>query len=546
MNTLLPLFLCSSLASNRLRVILVPKLIDTDISLHVAQKRYTTGEQELLSIVETLKEFRNILLGQKVIVHTDHKNILYGILTNDRITRWRLLLEEFGPEYHHVKGEHNVVADALSRIHIKGDENASGQEMAYCMSRLIRSESINVPEPTSPQDMATCFAGSEDVEFEQFPMKPALIAREQAKDKKLQKKIRESRRDYTMMKIEGYNLLSYQGKIVIPDSLQGRIVAWYHKYLAHPGMTRMEATLRTAYVWSGMQEQIRRHVGKCKECQLNKGSTKKYGHLPPKDMEAPEPWNRINIDLIGPWTVKTPKGNHELRALTIIDPATGWFEMKEIGRPNAHNTAAALDDAWLSRYPRPQIVGYDGGSEFKGVFAETIKNYGLTEKVGTAYNPQSNGIIERVHQVIADALRTFELEKRELDKKDPWTPFLQAACFAVRSTYHTTLGATPAQLVFGRDMMLPIKFKANWTAIQQRRLQEVQRNNKSENMKRIPHNYEVGDRVSKTRPGIQPKLSSKRDGPYDVIAVYDNGTIRIRCGPTEELINIRRVTPFKE
>jgi hypothetical protein len=70
--------------------------------------------------------------------------------------------------------------------------------------------------------------------------------------------------------------------------------------------------------------------------------------------------------------------------------------------------------------------------------------------------------------MIAGALRTFELlEKQELDRKDPWTPFLQAVCFAVRSTYHTTLGATPAQLVFRRDMMLPMKFKANWTAIQQ-------------------------------------------------------------------------------
>ncbi len=56
-----------------------------------AQQRYTTGEQELLSIVETLKEFKNILLGQELIVHTDHKNILYGNLANDRIARWRLL-----------------------------------------------------------------------------------------------------------------------------------------------------------------------------------------------------------------------------------------------------------------------------------------------------------------------------------------------------------------------------------------------------------------------------------------------------------------------
>jgi hypothetical protein len=62
--------------------------------LNSAQKRYITGEQELLSIVETLKEFRDILLGQQAIVHTDHLNILYGKLSNDRIKRWRLLLEE--------------------------------------------------------------------------------------------------------------------------------------------------------------------------------------------------------------------------------------------------------------------------------------------------------------------------------------------------------------------------------------------------------------------------------------------------------------------
>ena len=61
--------------------------------LNSAQKRYTTGEQELLSIVETLKEFKNILLGQKLIVHTDHKNLLYQKMSTDRIIRWRLLTE---------------------------------------------------------------------------------------------------------------------------------------------------------------------------------------------------------------------------------------------------------------------------------------------------------------------------------------------------------------------------------------------------------------------------------------------------------------------
>jgi transposase InsO family protein len=145
---------------------------------------------------------------------------------------------------------------------------------------------------------------------------------------------------------------------------------------------------------------------------------------------------------------KDTQRQQRVRGTDCHQPSNRMVQMKEVSRPTAHNTAAALDNTWVSRYPHPQIVGYDRGSKFKGAFAETIQNYGLTEKVGTAYNPQSNGIIERVHQVIADALRTFELEKQELHGKDPWTPFLQAASFARRSTYHTTLRATPAQLVF--------------------------------------------------------------------------------------------------
>jgi hypothetical protein len=84
--------------------------------LNSAQQRYTTGEQELLSIVETLRELRNIILGYKIIVQTDHKKITYAKSTSDRVMRWRLLIEEFGPEFRHIKGKHNLIADALSRL----------------------------------------------------------------------------------------------------------------------------------------------------------------------------------------------------------------------------------------------------------------------------------------------------------------------------------------------------------------------------------------------------------------------------------------------
>jgi hypothetical protein len=70
--------------------------------------------------------------------------------------------------------------------------------------------------------------------------------------------------------------------------------------------------------------------------------------------------------------------------------------------------------------------------------------------------------VERVHQVIGNIIRTFELESTYLDEEDPWKGILSATAFAVRTTFHITLGNTPGQLVFGRDMIFNIKHEANW------------------------------------------------------------------------------------
>ena len=120
-------------------------------------------------------------------------------------------------------------------------------------------------------------------------------------------------------------------------------------------------------------------------------------------------------------------------------------------------------------------------------------NYGTNDEPSTSYNPQSNDIIERVHQVLGNALRTFELEGKELDTNDPWGHFLSAAAWAIRSTVHTTLDATPGQLVFARDMLLPIQIKTDWARIRQCKQDIINVNNRKENAKRIEHKYRVGE-----------------------------------------------------
>ena len=85
--------------------------------LNKAQRNYPTDEKELLSVFEGLKAFDGVVRGtKKIIVHTDHLNLLYKVDPSQRMIRWRLLIEEYHPTFVHVKGKNNDAADALSRL----------------------------------------------------------------------------------------------------------------------------------------------------------------------------------------------------------------------------------------------------------------------------------------------------------------------------------------------------------------------------------------------------------------------------------------------
>jgi hypothetical protein len=92
----------------------------------------------------------------------------------------------------------------------------------------------------------------------------------------------------------------------------------------------------------------------------------------------------------------------------------------------------------------------------------------------TYYNPQGNIIIERVHQIMGNVLRSFELEERDLDPNNPWDDFFQACSGGIRSTYHTTSQASPGQLVFGRDMIHDVLFQANWGRIKNNKQNNIE------------------------------------------------------------------------
>jgi hypothetical protein len=99
-------------------------------------------------------------------------------------------------------------------------------------------------------------------------------------------------------------------------------------------------------------------------------------------------------------------------------------------------------------------------------------DYGLKQKPTTTRNPQSNAIIERFSQTIGNIIRSFDVTTINKDNP-PWAGILAATMFTVRATYHTTLRASPIQLVFSRDAILNIKHVTDWDHITQLKQEKI-------------------------------------------------------------------------
>ena len=135
-------------------------------------------------------------------------------------------------------------------------------------------------------------------------------------------------------------------------------------------------------------------------------------------------------------------------------------------------------------------------------FVRLLKEFNIKPRPTTVENPQGNSPVERIHQVIHDMIKTKELDKLIFDYIDPWGEVLSLVAWAIRTSYHSTLQATPAQIVFGRDMLFKMKKVINWQSMTENKRKQIEKDNIRENTERIPYDYKVGDELLQIKRGV--------------------------------------------
>lgn len=491
-----------------------------DRPIAFASKPFTKGEvnkitkeQELIAIHWGVKHFYPYLYGTFFTIKSDHKSLIYLFSLKDpssRLTRIRLDLEEHNFVIEHIKGKDNVVADALSRIHI--DELKSVKYLVKKVlavqtrsktraNNLIRDaveKKLNEKEPT----MYELLRGTD---IEANPRIITIVKNNRAnigvyttrniKEKPVieidvslvgdertslencfsQLNVEARRLNINRMNIKNEDILFSLFKahnvkaiatkvlkdltiLIVPTvetvkdrNRQLELVRKFHDdniMGGHPGQKRLLAKIRQWYNWKGMTKDVSRFVKTCESCMLNKV---KAGNKEPLVLtDTPfKMFDKIVIDTIGPLPL-SQAGNRY--AVTIICDLTKYVIATSIPDKEAITVAKALVTNFVLIFGIPSRILSDLGTEYKNeIFARLAEILKIEHSFSTPYRHETVGSIERNHRTFNEYLRTYLPEGRH-----EWDELLKYFVF----TYNITpnigfdLKYCPYELVYGKTPQL--------------------------------------------------------------------------------------------
>ena len=240
-------------------------------------------------------------------------------------------------------------------------------------------------------------------------------------------------------------------QLVIPESFREKVLRLAHETLmsGHLGIKKRMDRVLTEFFWPGVCGDVSRFCKSCDICQrtIQKGRVTKVplGKLPLIDT----PFKRVAVDIVGPIEPRSERKSRYI--LTMIDYATRYPEAVALPGIETERVAEALVEMF-SRVGIPDEMLTDCGSQFTAeVMKEVSRLLSLQQITSASYSPICNGLIERFHMTFKQMLRRMCAEC-----PTDWDKYLPALLFAIREVPRESLGFSPFELLYGRNVKSPM------------------------------------------------------------------------------------------
>lgn len=542
------------------------------------ERQYCTTRKELLAVVKAIEHFRPYLYGVSFSLRTDHAALKWLLNFREpegQIARWIQQLQEYDFDIQHRPGLRHNNADALSRRpclqescqHCERLEAKSVKPVLQCQM------ADRHPDGTQAQESITLLAQLDSTaihsaQLEDPEIGPVLILRKESEVRPSWQEVstwNQASKAYwaqwqSLSLIDDVLYRDWetpQGdrvvkQLLLPKKLRKQVLQQLHDSVSggHLGVNKTLGKVRERFYWVQCSRDVRDWCRHCDTCASRRGPSRTT-RAPMGQYLVGAPLERIAIDVLGPLP-ETEIGNKYL--LIAQDYFTKWVEAYALPNQEAVTVAEVLVREFVSRFGVPMVLHSDQGRNFESaVFSEMCALLGVEKTRTTPLHPQSDGMVERFNRTLESQLSKFV----NVHHRD-WDQYVPLLLMAYRTSTHESTKCTPAMMMMGRDLRLPVDLlmgrpveepttlATDYAANLQRRLEQVhefvrpQLKLTSDRMKErydILQNAEPLEEGSavwlynpRKKKGLSPKFSRPWEGPYVVVKKVNDLVYRIQLG----------------
>lgn len=554
------------------------------------ERNYCVTRRELLAVVVYLKHFRQYLYGRKVKVRTDHAALRWLFQFKNpegQLARWMEVVSEYDIQIEHRPGKKHGNADALSRRECKQcgrDEGTVDDQKSSMVQQVLPQREDPkvrgvVVQPVLSSEVLREAQMEDDIVGWVVKLKGRGENRPEWKDVSHLPKSHKAYWSVWKQLVVKEGLLyrqwesdtgdSVRLRLVLPKQFREEVLGELHggQLSGHLGVHKTMAKVKYRYFWPGMSADIRSFLRSCDLCAKRKSPARKR-RAPLQQYRVGVPMERVAIDLLGPLP-RSDSGNQWI--MVVGDYCTKWMEAYPLPDATAGTVALKLVNEFVCRFGVPQELHSDQGSNFEScVFSEMCRVLGITKTRTTAYNPKSDGMVERFNKTLVNMVAVL-IDPKSMQKD--WDECLPYATFAYRCTPHESTGESPNMMMLGREVSLPVdllvecgdvedgigtdfaeSLRQNMRRAHERARQclgkSAQWQKKDYDRRASDHGLKEGHFVWLFNPAkkrhLTPKLQLRWEGPWLVIKQLSDVTFRIQLkkGGKCKVVHADRLKPY--